>query len=135
MLRQYTYSSSVNFMLLSCFLLYLQLVACLFVCCLKYWIWYFWGYKVKVCFYTLKEPQNVGLPGDWKEKLTVFQKIVVLRCIRSDKVSNLLLNNYLKQKREKDSSNFIMQPFFNEKPIRSEILSCRVDRFEYHIAS
>lgn len=60
----------------------------------------FSGCKVKICFYALKEPQNVGLPGDWKEKLTVFQKIVVLRCIRSDKVSNLLLNNYFAKKRK-----------------------------------
>ena len=42
----------------------------------------------------------MGLPGDWKEKLTVFQNIVVLRCIRSDKVSNLLLNKFFAKKRK-----------------------------------
>lgn len=32
------------------------------------------------------EPHRENLPGDWAKKLDKFQKIIVLRCLRADKV-------------------------------------------------
>ncbi|XP_074644244.1 dynein axonemal heavy chain 1-like [Tubulanus polymorphus] len=34
------------------------------------------------------EPHREELPGNWKERLDNFQKIIVLRCLRADKVTN-----------------------------------------------
>jgi len=36
--------------------------------------------------YDSNEPQHVELPGEWNTKLTSFQKMVVLRCVRPDKI-------------------------------------------------
>lgn len=40
------------------------------------------------------EPQEKALPGDWESKLTPFQKLIVLRCIRVDKLS-LGISNFV----------------------------------------
>ncbi|RKO94242.1 dynein heavy chain and region D6 of dynein motor-domain-containing protein [Blyttiomyces helicus] len=32
------------------------------------------------------DPQEIGLPGRWKDSLNAFQKLLVLRCIRPDKL-------------------------------------------------
>ena len=32
------------------------------------------------------EPQNADLPEPWSSKLSVFQKMLILRCIRPDKI-------------------------------------------------
>jgi dynein heavy chain len=36
--------------------------------------------------YDSSEPHHDDLPGEWKDKLTMFRKLVILRCIRPDKV-------------------------------------------------
>ena len=36
--------------------------------------------------YDSVEPQNVTYPSPWNTKLTTFQKMLILRCIRSDKI-------------------------------------------------
>ena len=38
-------------------------------------------------YYDLTEPQKSPLPGIWEKKLTHFQKLLVLRIFRSDKIN------------------------------------------------
>ena len=37
-------------------------------------------------YYDAVEPHTEPLPGEWNDKLRSFQKLIILRCIRPDKV-------------------------------------------------
>lgn len=38
-------------------------------------------------FYDLMNPQNAALPEPWDANLTTFQKLIVMRIIRADKIT------------------------------------------------
>lgn len=55
------------------------------------------------------EPQNEPLPGEWNTKLNTFQKMIVLKAVRADKISKAL-QNYVT---ELMGSDYIKPPPFN----------------------
>lgn len=55
------------------------------------------------------EPQNMPMPGDWDRKLTTFQKMIVLKAIRPDKMT-MAIQNFICEKLSKE---FIEPPIFN----------------------
>ena len=36
------------------------------------------------------EPHHEPLPGEWNDKLDDFQKIIILKCLRPDKITNAM---------------------------------------------
>ena len=55
------------------------------------------------------EAHEEPLPGEWDEKLNSFQKMIVLKSIRSDKIMDAIQNFII----EKMSREFIVPPTFN----------------------
>jgi len=55
------------------------------------------------------EPQNMALPGEWDKKLNIFEKMVVVKSIRPDKIS-LAVQNFVT---EKIGRQFIEPPTFS----------------------
>ncbi|KAJ3371981.1 Dynein heavy chain 7, axonemal [Kappamyces sp. JEL0680] len=55
------------------------------------------------------DPQDYKMPGDWDEKLNGFQKLMVLRCLRPDKMT-LAIANYIVSKMGK---RFVEPPPFD----------------------
>jgi dynein heavy chain len=43
------------------------------------------------------EPENLPLPGDWEGKLDYFQKMIIIKAVRPDKIS-LAVQNYVTMK-------------------------------------
>eukprot|EP00116_Pleurobrachia_bachei_P000103 sb/3460365/ len=60
-------------------------------------------------YYDAKEPQKIKLPEPWHSKLSDFQKMTCLRCIRPDKVVQAITNFV----EEKLGRHFIEPPPFN----------------------
>ncbi len=55
------------------------------------------------------EPQNEPLPGEWDTKLNTFQKLIVIKSIRSDKIT-LAVQNFVV---EHLGQPFVEPPVFN----------------------
>lgn len=55
------------------------------------------------------EPQNEPLPGEWDSKLNTFQKLIVLKSLRSDKIT-LGVQNFVV---EHLGQPFVEPPVFN----------------------
>ncbi len=55
------------------------------------------------------EPHNMPIPGDWNKKLNSFQKMIVLKSIRPDKMT-LAVQNFIVEKLGRE---FIEPPTFN----------------------
>lgn len=67
-------------------------------------------------FYSSKNPQNEKLPAPWEDKLTTFQKTIVMRCLRPDKVIPLV----------KEFVDQYMGPKFIEPPT-FDLATCYAD--------
>lgn len=61
-----------------------------------------------------KEPQEAQLPGDWEEKLSGFEKLLVLRCLRPDKLVPGIQNYVMRDmgKRYVEPQTFRLEPIF-----------------------
>ena len=55
------------------------------------------------------EPQNEALPGEWDTRLNTFQKLIVLKALRSDKIT-LAVQNFVV---EHLGQPFVEPPVFN----------------------
>ncbi|XP_071816044.1 dynein axonemal heavy chain 12-like isoform X3 [Apostichopus japonicus] len=60
-------------------------------------------------FYESKEPHKEALPGNWNSKLTDFQRAIVIRCLRPDKVSPLVTDFVISKLGQK----FVQPPPFD----------------------
>jgi dynein heavy chain, axonemal len=61
-----------------------------------------------------KEPQDSLLPGEWNSKLSPFDKLVLVRCLRPDKMVPAI-HNYVMQnmgKRYVEPQTFRLEPIF-----------------------
>jgi dynein heavy chain len=66
-----------------------------------------WHKKFKKIF-DAEKPHEENLPGDWNAKLNSFQKLLILKAIRADKVP-LAIQNFII---EKVGKQFIEPPVF-----------------------
>jgi dynein heavy chain len=66
------------------------------------------GWRV---IYDTNDAHTVPLPDGWQEKLNTFQRMLVLRCIRPDKIA-LAVGNFIT---EKMGQKFVTPPTFNLK--------------------
>ncbi|CAH0557250.1 unnamed protein product [Brassicogethes aeneus] len=66
------------------------------------------------------EPQNIPLPEPWNTKLNTFQKIIILRCIRFDKIVPAVQNFII----EKLGKEFIEPPPFDLSSSFSDSHAC-----------
>ena len=57
---------------------------------LKNWFYLIFVFDGNLYFLQLSYHFREPLPGDWDANLDSFQKILVLRCLRADKVTNAM---------------------------------------------
>jgi dynein heavy chain len=65
--------------------------------------------KLFQAIFDSKDPQNEPLPGDWNHKLNSFQKMIVLKAIRPDKITWAVQNFII----ENLGQSFVEPPVFN----------------------
>lgn len=41
-------------------------------------------------WYTATEPENTTLPGPWQDSCNIFQRMLIVRCLRPDRISSCL---------------------------------------------
>ncbi|XP_013387188.1 dynein heavy chain 12, axonemal, partial [Lingula anatina] len=71
-------------------------------------------------YYESKEPHNTPLPEPWQSKLTEFQRMMVLRCIRPDKIVPAVTKFVI----EKLGPKFVEPPPFNLAKSYQDSNSC-----------
>ncbi|XP_069015317.1 dynein axonemal heavy chain 2 [Embiotoca jacksoni] len=73
--------------------------------------WHLW--------FTSSEPENATLPGDWEKKIDELQKMLIVRCLRQDRVSYCVTSFIVKHL----GSHFVEPPVLDMKKVVKESTS------------
>ncbi|CAI5672498.1 unnamed protein product [Oreochromis niloticus] len=73
-----------------------------------------------IVWFTSSEPENAPLPGDWESNCNEFQKMLIVRSLRPDRVSFCITSFIIKHL----GSRFVEPPVLDMKSVVEESTSC-----------